>query len=302
MTHPLPRPAAPAHELVRGGELDLAAWGGFLARAARRAHPGAEAICPFGFELAADRSFLARDLTRFYVVLRLPPEAAEREATTALDFLRHLRRDLELGAPRFTRTVGVWRCNRVSLELGAGAGSEPLRMINVLSRVTPESALADYAGYLVAAARGILDGAVGEAAAFERSTRARRRLFQLVEMIGKACELALGSAPVGSFPCYEIYCRELVGFAGGRENQPIEEVERELLRDWALPALRRLATLMESPDSPSDTVRRVEAVDQYSGAALSCSVSAAKVLRLRAVIEKTYRELHAPAAAAADDG
>lgn len=293
---------AASHELVRAGELDLAAWDGLLARAARRTHPSAEAICPFGFELGSDRSMLRPELTRFYVLLRLAPELADREAATALAFLRHLRSDLEGKAPRFAGSVGVWRCNRVTLEQHGRSGVAPLRMINVLSRVTPESALADYAHYLIAATRGILDGRVGEAAAFERSTRARRRLFQLVEMIGNACEKALGSAPVGAFPCYGIYREELIDFASGRENRPVTAVERELLADWALPALRRLAALIESPDSATDAPRRLETVDQYSGSPLSCSVSTAKSLRLRRVVEKTYHDFHSPPALSAAHG
>lgn len=285
--------ASAPHELVRDGTFELAAWSGLLSRAARQTHAGAEAISPFGFELGGDRSFLRRDLSRFYVLLRLDPGVAARQRELAVDFLRALRRDLKRNSPEFARSVGVWRANRANIELVAGCAEAPLRMVNVLSRVTDDSALGDYADYLVCCARGILDGRLGEAAAFETSTRARRRLFQLVEMIGEACELALGTAPVGRFPHHRLYADELAAFARGHENQPIVEVERELLRDWALPALARLAAAIETPESPSDTIVRLAVADLYSPARLTCTASRAGHRRLRRVVAATYRDFFA---------
>jgi hypothetical protein len=72
------------------------------------------------------------------------------------------------------------------------------RLLSINIRHASDSALDDYARYLVCALGAIVDGTLGEMARFEIDTRARRRFFQLAAMLERLVTrvvLAPGAVP-----------------------------------------------------------------------------------------------------------
>jgi hypothetical protein len=283
-----------AHEFVSNRTFRLRRWREVLDRVAAEVSENCQAICPFGFEVLGDPKFLRGDLTRFYVLLKIAPGDAGISDALGLEFATSLYSELAEWAPDFARSVQLVRCNRSTCMTGQGDPAVPVRMINVLCRVTRDPPLTDYGKYVVAAIDGILTGELGEAHWFERSTRARRRLFQLFQMIDfvfhavHSTELAGGKLP-GSL----VYREELKDFMVGRENQPVRPEERMALEEIVRPKLRELSIRLRAPVNDADRIVRETVGDCYADRVLTINASTGMMTPMIDFIARTYTQFEA---------
>jgi len=253
-----------------------------------------EAICPFGFEMFNDKRFLARDLQRLYILLRVLPDDGGSSDDIAFEFINRLKQQLAIQSPSFLQSVGIWRANRVTLsgitEENAWT-TDRMRMVNVLCRITREPALVDYGQYVIAALDGILNRTLGEAESFERSTRARRRLFQLFQMLDRSFHHTFNTTlSTQMLHPRALYENELRDFQQGRENQPVTTEELESLNHVVLPALKKLSALLKTPLSATDEIEELPIADCYSNRILNLRGSKMRIARLVDFIESSYRE------------
>lgn len=280
-------------EIFADGSFHLRSWRDLLNRATKDLSADCEAICPFGFEVFDDKRFLSRDLKRFYILLRVLPEDAGSSDEIAFEFIDELRHRLAAQAPLFYQSVGIWRANRVTLPGRSGElsrGIDGMRMVNVLCRITRKPALEDYGRYVIAAVDGILDRTLGEAASFEQSTRARRRLFQLFQILDRSFhQVFFTKLTTQRLHPRALYENELLDFQRGRENQPVTHEEIESLNHVVLPALRNLSALLKTPLSPEDPVQELQVADCYSDHFLKLRGSTMRIARLVDFIESSYR-------------
>lgn len=280
--------------LVRGSVFQIGAWQRLLDSVAKELHPRIEAICPFGFELLGDRAFLARPLSRFYPLLKVPAAEAQQADALAAAFLEGLMGQLADLDPSFHASVVLLRYNRShTLHLAGNSyrRRDTDRAINLLARVTDADILDDYAHYLIAAIRCIPAGTLGECARYGRDVRARRRLLQLAIMAeALMAELGALSHPIRPqlLPRLRDYDSEFEDFYRGYWEAPPSAAESRLLEQTILPAMRDYAARLRVPLAGEPMVE-LQVQDMYTGVPLRTRLPRPHYLRLRDRVRDSYR-------------
>ena len=262
------------------GRFDCQRWRSIVRKAARLAHPGADAICPFGFELTGNPSFLQFQLRRFYVYAGLPEPLLDV-------FAHHLLEGLREECPDFAESIhGIMVGERAS-----ALRPPPGPVLHLIARPPSLPLVKEWARYLLAAPGAAARNELGEVKDFARSKAARSYVFQLALMFHHLLEgePGLDAATSASLRAVTRY-DEIVDARGGisSQNAPATVHEISLLRRLVGPQLRAVARLLARPVSEQDKTVRITVRDFHSADLLASRISEQRLASLSERIETSY--------------
>jgi hypothetical protein len=160
---------------------DLVWWRELQSSVARETADGGQAICPFGFELLRDRSYLKRRLRRFYIYISFERSIALSGSDLCAAFTRILLERIRAEAPEFFADLGTVKCDH-GLVLENPSGSA---VIEIRSRPHEGDLLVAYAKYVIGIPYAIVQGRLRELQDFWTSPSCRRYIAQSVIMMNE---------------------------------------------------------------------------------------------------------------------
>jgi hypothetical protein len=272
-------------ELDKDGSFDLRKFRAYLDVAARRTNPAMQAICPFGFELFGDNSYLRKELDRIYVLIRFPPD--QQNSDISLRFVELLCLLLKTNAPHFFGSIGLVRLDKQNLLRPNNDMST--RILNVRTRGTTISALDDYAYYIMASTDGILSSQLGESAAFESTPRARRRVYQLFRMVEYLVDKCFGleSSRIVLPPPNSSLC-EIHDLLADTAINPYSSQDMIVFRDRLIPRLLDIQIILRSPwDGVVDSLN-YKIRDLYTDNFIEARLNQSRALTMKDYIVNSY--------------
>ena len=273
-------------ELEVNGAFDLRTWRRTLQRAAECVD--AEAICPFGFEILGQAGFLRGPLDRLYVLLRLHPRLAAETDALARKFIGELSAALREFAPKFSARLSLIRLDGRNISATPPPDVAP-KMLNVRTRISSEPAIVDYARYVVAAVDGILSGELGEATAFATAPRARRRVFQLFQMVDYLAARCFGTPRCAvAVPDQHRYAGEVSGMIAGDMLGEVSDAEAAIYSAVVRPKLETLQRVWRSLNGPGDILEEWAVPDMFTDGSIRVRVSRQRTAALVEFIARTY--------------
>jgi SAM-dependent methyltransferase len=246
------RGGGPSALRLDDGRFALQQWRELVAETARELGPHVQAICPFGFEVSGDSSYLLRALPRLHVYIGFPHEIESRRQEMADAYCDHMLRRLRSSYPAFVeRLHGVVMPHR-RMALGVG----PSRVVYIRTRTCEGSLITDWARYVVISVFAALDGTLREVRDFDQSEAARGYVFQLAIMLHR---IFGDEAPLSVSDMAEIedlarrdppVIDSLKGERGRRSDATVRE--RAAYERIVQPELDAIARLLSRPASAHD--------------------------------------------------
>lgn len=259
--------------LVQQGRFLFAAWNAVLGDVAARIEGIEDAVCPFGFEILRDEAYRRVVPRRCYVLARVAPAFAGDSDALAWRYCDALLNAVAARDPAFAGSIVLKRVNgRLSKRLRPdGYRCIPSdRLLSIQLRQAPDSALDDYARYLLCVLGGVDQGTLGELVRFHVDTRARRRFFQLAAMLEHVVARLYPAVGTPSLPYRVDQPEEFQQFYDGVTATPPSEAELHHLEVVRPRILQLLTTLRAVGDAPV----RVATRDFYSEAPLAVELCA----------------------------
>jgi hypothetical protein len=147
---------------------------------------GLEVISPFGFEILNDKSFLEKELKRFYCYLGLPKkhEGLVDVETLVNKFTNEVMHMIEVNFPEYKDdfVLRIERNNFIKLRSNNYFCKRSDKLLDVQFRYFEESLIKDYADYIIASLSALIENK-DEIKEFASNSRFRSRTYQLYVMV-----------------------------------------------------------------------------------------------------------------------
>ncbi len=238
---------------LRDVPLDCLHWRMLVNDAALRCGPVREAVCPFGFEVTGDRSFLSKDLRRFYVYVGVSEAAVEPHHFIAEQYAEKLMESMEIRYPRLFNHIDVVVTPRRTIHLHS---REPKRAIYIFVRPTHAGLIHEWAAYVLISAEMILGNRLPELRQFNADRLDRAYIFQLSVILHHIVDS-------GRHRTEEDY-RAIRRLASPNSRHsllvkatPATREEKRALANIVMPQMQSIADALRTQDDDSHGVRLV---------------------------------------------
>ncbi|WP_329271428.1 hypothetical protein [Streptomyces sp. NBC_01451] len=266
------------HEFTdQQGSFWLSKWRTYITSTISHISPQASGICPFGFELLSDASFLARDLRRYYVYVSEPQMKGE-------EIFEKFMLCLQGDAPNFCESIGflVHPTGRLDRDVAKNR----LLHFQVLKR--KQSILEIYSRYVVACPDVVLNGTLTEMRAFDISESARRYVFQLTLMVAAVFpEVTQLTEAETSGLALSILEMSRTHISQATVTRPPRREEAAILAGVVLPFMRRVRQYVQETRASGGVVP-YEFVDIHSDVRLAGTMNAAVMAEKMELIRNLY--------------
>ena len=274
-------------ELDKDGSFDLHKFRAYLDEAARLTNPATQAICPFGFELFGDPSYLRKELDRIYLLIQFPQN--EQDSDVSLRFVELFCLLLKSNAPHFFESIGLVRLDKHNLLVPNNAMAN--RILNVRTRAATMSALDDYAYYIIASTDGILSSQLGESAAFESTPRARRRVYQLFRMVEYLVDKCFGVESSSLvLPSPNSSLSEIHDLLADASTNLHSLQDMAVFRNRLIPRLLDIQTILRSPWNSVVDSLSYEVRDLYTDRVIDVRLNKSRALAMKEYIVNSYHD------------
>lgn len=280
--------------LVSDSIFQISNWRDCLSTAGKKIDQDIQIICPFGFEILKDRSFLKKEIRRFYLLMKLPVKKASEIEVISQIYLQALLSEINEQDHIFYKTIVLLRYNRkVTIHLRGSdyKCNNSDRSINLLVRITDLDILEEYARYLIASIFATGQRTLGEIEYFYKDTRTRRRLLQIYLISKKLIKELIHfhqQDDSNIYKMFRLYNHEFEDFYTGAVNSKPTESEISILENEIIPTMIEYSKFLEKVEF-NDSLFSYEIEDMYTPKNLQVKISLHKFNILKNHIITTYK-------------
>lgn len=262
------------------GYFSVSRWRKLVNEAAIAASPPGilqEAICPFGFEVLQDPSFLRLELRRFYCYLGSPEHPLINIPVIEETFLQILFSKLQETFPALAEQIIVLaaRPGKHILLRKSPYICQLLDGLIVVEHRNTENLLQDYADYLICCLNGLATGTIPEWSRIKSDPMARVRMFQIFIILENLFGHYLGNPPQEwdvHLPSYRNARSSLQFYFDGRIQ--IEATDAETMAiDFIEIRSKQLLDAVSKLGSHTDDICNIRSKSYHGEGYLSISLS-----------------------------